>query len=48
MLKFVNKDGAKVMEVADNGDVKITEAFIDKTGEMTTKENVTKVKDEEE
>lgn len=40
MLKFVNKEGTKVMEMADNGDVKINGAFVEKMGEMSARENV--------
>lgn len=41
MLKFVNKQGTKVMEMADDDTIKVTDkAFAEKLGEMIAKENV--------
>lgn len=47
MLKFVNKQGTKVMEMADDDSIKVTDGkFAEKLGEMMTRENVS-VKDQE-
>ncbi|UOE58211.1 hypothetical protein IRB79_27300 (plasmid) [Cytobacillus oceanisediminis] len=46
MLKFINKKGQKVMELADSGDVKILNEDLEKSFEKSPKEKTKKKENE--